>query len=105
MARRKQSVPFHVQGKARNTVENGHLTPTELRTRRNALGLSAGGCARMVGLTGAEADRTVRRWERGDFAIPGPVRLILDLIDTMPCVRDRLLTGIPKKRTRSENSG
>jgi len=67
------------------------MTPADLRARRISLGLTAGGFARMLGMTGAECDRTVRRWERGDRAIPETVQLILELVDTFPEVHDRLM--------------
>lgn len=50
------------------------MTPTELKTARHALGLSAEGFARLVRV---QSGRTVRRWEAGDAPIPGAVDLIV----------------------------
>jgi transcriptional regulator with XRE-family HTH domain len=44
------------------------MTPADLKAARKALGLSAEGFARLVGV---QSGRTVRRWERGDRDIPG----------------------------------
>lgn len=74
------------------------MTPEQLRYRRLALGLSTERFARFVGLAGAECDRTVRRWERGDRAIPGAVRLILDIADAIPDARRWLLARSEKNR-------
>jgi len=63
------------------------LTPTELRSIRAALGLSAQGLARILGV--AEG-RTVRRWEAGDNDIPGPVAVLLDLLLHIPGARKHL---------------
>jgi DNA-binding transcriptional regulator YiaG len=50
------------------------MTPAQLKSARHALGLSAEGFARLVGV---KSGRTVRRWESGERKIPGPVvRLI-----------------------------
>ena len=53
------------------------MTPTELKSARHALGLSAEGFARLVRV---ESGRTVRRWEAGDRDIPGPVTLIVEAL-------------------------
>jgi hypothetical protein len=50
-------------------------SPEALRAARVALGLSADGLARMVRV---EDGRSVRRWEAGESAIPGPVTVILE---------------------------
>lgn len=50
------------------------MTPAELKSARAALGLSAAGFARAVGV---ESGRTVRRWESGERDIPGPVLALL----------------------------
>jgi transcriptional regulator with XRE-family HTH domain len=50
-------------------------SPEALRAARQALGLSADGLARMLRV---EDGRSVRRWEAGDNAIPGPVTVILE---------------------------
>lgn len=50
------------------------MTPETLKSARHALGLSAEGLARLVGV---ESGRTVRRWEAGERDIPGPVAIIV----------------------------
>jgi DNA-binding transcriptional regulator YiaG len=50
------------------------MTPETLKSARHALGLSAEGMARLVGV---ESGRTVRRWEAGERDIPGPVTIIV----------------------------
>lgn len=60
------------------------MTPSELKSIRHTLGLSAEGLARLVGV---EAGRTVRRWEAGDRDIPGPVRVLLSAIMASAAVR------------------
>jgi transcriptional regulator with XRE-family HTH domain len=52
------------------------LTPTELRTARTELGLSAQAFARLIGV---HDGRTVRRWEHGEAPIPGLLPLYLEL--------------------------
>lgn len=60
------------------------MTPTELRTGRHALGLSAEGLARLVQV---ESGRTVRRWEAGERDIPGPVTVIVGALMESRAVR------------------
>jgi DNA-binding transcriptional regulator YiaG len=60
------------------------MTPSDLKSTRQALGLSAEGFARLVGV---ESGRTVRRWEAGDRDIPGPVIVIISAILASPAVR------------------
>lgn len=50
------------------------MTPTELKSARHALGLSAEGFAAWVNVQGG---RTVRKWEAGDRDIPGPVSVLV----------------------------
>jgi DNA-binding transcriptional regulator YiaG len=69
------------------------MTPEALKSARNRLGLSAEAFARMVRV---ESGRTVRRWESGDRAIPGPVAVIVELTETIPAVR-RLFSSPEKK--------
>ena len=47
------------------------MTPNELKTARKALGLSQ----REMGLALEVDPRTVRRWEAGPQAVPGPVKV------------------------------
>lgn len=53
------------------------MTPAELKSARHALGLSAEGFARLVRV---ESGRTIRRWEAGERDIPGPVTLVVELL-------------------------
>lgn len=57
------------------------MTPTELRETRRKLGLSCAKLAELLRL-GKGGGRTVRRWERGDSGIPGPVEVALELLLT-----------------------
>lgn len=50
------------------------MTPTELKTAREELGLSAQAFARLIGV---HDGRTVRRWEHGEAPIPGLLPLFL----------------------------
>jgi transcriptional regulator with XRE-family HTH domain len=50
-------------------------SPDALKAARQALHLSADGLAQMLRV---EDGRSVRRWEAGDSAIPGPVTVILE---------------------------
>ena len=54
------------------------MSPQEFRTIRRALGLSAEGCARVLGVS---AGRTIRRWEAGSREIPGPVLRLMHLLN------------------------
>jgi transcriptional regulator with XRE-family HTH domain len=58
--------------------------PSELRSARTTLGLSAEGFARLVGV---ESGRTVRRWEAGERDIPGPVRVLTEALMESRAVR------------------
>lgn len=53
------------------------MTGAELRTIRDSLGLSADQFAQMVGVR----DRTVRRWEVGDWPVPDEVAKVLSSLD------------------------
>jgi DNA-binding transcriptional regulator YiaG len=55
-----------------------------LRSARSALGLSAEGFARLIGV---ESGRTVRRWEAGERDIPGPVRVLTGALMESRAVR------------------
>ena len=50
------------------------MTPNELKTARKALGLSQ----REMGLELEVDPRTVRRWEAGPQAVPGPVKVAVE---------------------------
>lgn len=60
------------------------MTPAELKSARHALGLSAEGFARLVGVA---SGRTVRRWEDGSQDIPGPVVVLTEALRDSPAVR------------------
>ena len=62
------------------------MTSAELKSARQSLGLSAEAFARLVRVADG---RPVRRWEAGDRDIPGPVIVILGLLE-LPAVRRRL---------------
>lgn len=53
------------------------MTPAELKSIRQSLGLSAEAFARLLRI---QSGRTVRRWEAGDSDIPGPVEVICNWI-------------------------
>jgi DNA-binding XRE family transcriptional regulator len=55
------------------------LTSADLKVRREALGISQDWLARQVGVQ----DRTVRRWEAGEFAIPADVWEVLEFGESM----------------------
>lgn len=74
------------------------MTPAELKSVRHALGLSAEGFARLVRV---ESGRTVRRWEAGDRDIPGPVAVIVEMVQQSPEAR-RLLLGDAQARGHPE---
>ena len=60
------------------------MTPTELRTIRATLGLSA---EAMASLLQVQSGRTVRRWEAGEREVPGPVAVILTALRESQAVR------------------
>lgn len=56
------------------------MTPNELKAARQQLGFkSQSAFARALGLQG-NGDRTIRRWEKGQIPIPGPVQLAIQLM-------------------------
>lgn len=61
-----------------------------LRARRERLGLSQPQFGRLLGLSGPNADRTVRRWEDGETPVPGTVAALLALMDQTPGAVDVL---------------
>lgn len=65
------------------------MTPAELKSARHALGLSAEGFARLVGV---ESGRAVRRWESGERSIPGPIAVLTNLL--MKSEHARRLLGV-----------
>lgn len=71
-------------------LRGGDMTPAELKSARHALGLSAEGFARVVGV---ESGRTVRRWEAGERDIPGPVKVLIRIALKLPAARRELLNA------------
>ncbi|MCW2276406.1 hypothetical protein GJ654_18945 [Rhodoblastus acidophilus] len=63
------------------------MTPDDLKSAIKSLGLTDGGFAHLVGITGANADRTVRRWKAGERDIPGPVIVIVGALMESRAVR------------------
>lgn len=55
------------------------MTPAELRSARAKLGLSAAKLAKALRL-GADGGRTVRRWESGENAVPGPAQVAVEMM-------------------------
>lgn len=53
------------------------MTPSELKSARHALGLSAEGLADFCRVG---SGRTVRRWEDGTQDVPGPVTVLLEAV-------------------------
>ena len=50
------------------------MTPEQIKSARQQLGLSQAALARILGLAD---DRIIRRWEAGTVAITGPARLAI----------------------------
>lgn len=57
--------------------DDERMSPAEFRVLREWLGLSGPWLARHLGV----ADRTVRRWESGDWPVPDGVRVALEQIE------------------------
>jgi DNA-binding transcriptional regulator YiaG len=68
------------------------MTPAELKSARNALGLSAEGFARWVNVSDGA---TVRRWERGARDIPGPVIVLVTAAMASRAVRRYFGLSLP----------
>ena len=66
------------------SAKDAAVTHDDLKAARHALGLSAEGFAKLVGV---ESGRTVRRWEAGDRDIPGPVIVIVGALLSSRAVR------------------
>ena len=86
MAQARALYRLHVQlaervrgGAARPAERVGEtaVTPMELRRAREQLGMSAAALALALRL-GKNGGRTVRRWEAGDSAIPGPAQVAVE---------------------------
>lgn len=55
------------------------MTPDDLKTARQRLGLTQKGLAEALRL-GSNGGRTVRRWEAGDMPITGPATVAIELM-------------------------
>lgn len=55
------------------------MTPAEIRSARQSLGLSTNGLAEALRL-GKGGGRTVRRWESGETPISGPAQVAIELL-------------------------
>lgn len=55
------------------------VTPAEVKSARQLLGLSQAGLAERLRL-GANGERTIRRWEAGDVPVTGPASLAIELL-------------------------
>lgn len=53
------------------------MLPEQLKAARKALRMSQADLARELRL-GENGERTVRRWERGERDIPGPVTVLIE---------------------------
>lgn len=62
------------------------MTPPEIRTTRESLGLTQAQLARLVGVDA----RTWRRWECAEREMPEPVARLLRLVVLVPGVREWL---------------
>jgi DNA-binding transcriptional regulator YiaG len=76
------------------------MSPDELKAARERIGLSAERFAALgedlCGARIAESGRTVRRWESGERAIPGPVQVLVRLMLASRPVRKML--GIAERQ-------
>lgn len=69
------------------------MSPAEIKSIRQALGMSQAELAVFLRLRGADASRTVRGWEAGQrngkaADIPGPVQVLLGAIMESQAVRE-----------------
>ena len=56
------------------------MTPKQLKTIREKLGLSAKQLSVVLRLSDATSGRTVRNWEQGKYPISGPASLALEYL-------------------------
>ena len=63
------------------------MSPTEFRTIRATLGLSANAMARLLGLSDG---RSVRRYEAGENEVSEPLSRLTRLAETVPAARKAL---------------
>lgn len=69
------------------------LTPEDLKAARSRLGLSAAKFARVVKV---QSGRTVQKWEGHECDIPGPVKVLVDLLLNVRSARKRLGLSDPR---------
>lgn len=55
------------------------LSPTDIKTARQRLGLTQQGLAEALRL-GPNGERTIRRWEQGDIPVTGPASVAIELM-------------------------
>jgi DNA-binding transcriptional regulator YiaG len=56
------------------------VTPAEFRDARQRLGLTGVALAALLRVD----DRTIRRWELGERAVPGPVVVLVSILESSP---------------------
>ena len=76
-------------------VDQDTFSPVELRTARDALGLSAEQFAKLVHV---QSGRTVRKWEAGDRDIPGCVAVLTKALMASKAVREHFGVTIADDR-------
>lgn len=55
------------------------MTSAEIKSARQALGLSQTGLAEALRL-GPNGERTIRRWEQGDVTVTGPASVAIEML-------------------------
>lgn len=56
------------------------MTATQFKQARLRLGLSQSRMAEALGVEGEHGNRTVRRWENGERAVPGSVAKLIEIL-------------------------
>ena len=56
------------------------MTGNELKSARLRLGLSQAQLAAALNMSGSTGNRTIRKWESGEYTIPGPVVAAIELL-------------------------
>lgn len=55
------------------------MSPADIKSARQRLGLSQSGLAEALRL-GPNGERTIRRWEAGDVPVTGPASLAIEML-------------------------
>lgn len=63
----------------RSAAVRNAMSPTEIKSARQRLGLTQQGLAEALRL-GPNGERTVRRWEQGDVPVTGPASVAIELL-------------------------